>query len=377
MKKITLLTFLSIAFVSGMILISSCTKEGPAGLTGAQGETGATGTAGEDGINGTDGTAGCFACHDGGESQGMFAKTMQWEASTHANGGHYTYNVRDCGTCHTSQGFRANIEGTYDSNVEEPNPINCYTCHNIHDTYTGADLGFTTSTAVTLIQGSKVFDMGDANLCANCHQGRTETAELAVLGGPDVVITSSRYGSHYAPHANVLIGSGFAEFSGDASYGTNHEHGDGNANMTDGCVTCHMFPATGIEGGGHTMRVREYDAGEYVWDNDDYEEGDEYGDIMDGGCVACHADQDMDDYVDPLQAEVKLLLAELQVLLDASGIRAAGDRSVSGTYSPIVVGAFMNYYLLTKDHSYGVHNPIYTKAILNNSIDALEDFLAP
>jgi hypothetical protein len=31
----------------------------------------------------------------------------------------------------------------------------------------------------------------------------------------------------------------------------------------------------------------------------------------------------------------------------------------------------MNYILILKDHSYGVHNPTYVKALLTNSIASL------
>ena len=172
MKKFTLLTFISVAFVSAMILMSGCTKEGPAGATGA---TGPQGPKGEDGINGTDGTAGCIECHD--NTQKMFGKTIQWEASTHATGGNFERNNRDCAVCHTSQGFLGSLDGSYDPDGEQeiknPNPINCYTCHDIHNTYTPADYDLTYTDSFVPLMGGDAVDFGNSNLCAKCHQGRS------------------------------------------------------------------------------------------------------------------------------------------------------------------------------------------------------------
>ena len=116
MKKFAFLTFLTTMIVFCIIAISSCTKEGPQGPAGTNGTNGVDG---EDGIDGQDGTAGCITCHN--NDQGMFAKTIQWEASTHANGGNFERNSTSCGSCHTSQGFLENMgTGTVAASVANP-----------------------------------------------------------------------------------------------------------------------------------------------------------------------------------------------------------------------------------------------------------------
>lgn len=354
MKKFTLFTFLATAFVSGVILMSSCTKEGPMGQTGAQGPQG---PAGEDGINGTDGTAGCIECHDGGESQGMFAQTVQWEASVHATGGNFDRSTfADCGTCHTSQGFLANLAGTFSNPINNPNPINCYTCHNIHDTYTPADLALTTTAAVTTMQGGEVFDFGKGNLCANCHQART-VSPMPVEDGDDVTITSFRFGGHHGPQANIFIGSGLVEFSGTESYGTNHQHG--TSAMTDGCVSCHMQNATGAKAGGHTMSMRADDHGELV--------------LYTNMCADCHGTEDMEQVTEDFQAEIQDLLDQLKDALITAGVYDDGTHGhegyvVTGVQPANAAAAFLNYQMVLEDRSLGVHNPIYVKALLKNTL---------
>jgi hypothetical protein len=361
MKKLTVLTFLSIAFISGMILMSSCTKEGPQGATGATGETGA---AGEDGINGTDGTAGCVLCHDGGTDQGMFAQVNQWEVSVHAQGGNFERNYEDCATCHTSQGFLENLAtgtGEVAIPISNPNPVNCYTCHNIHDTYTPADLGFTTSTAPTFLQGGGSFDIGKGNLCATCHQART-VSPMPVMDGADVTLTSYRFGGHHGPQANVLAGVGFMNFEGEGLGGNFH-----GEIITDGCVTCHMAEAYGVQAGGHTMRM-----------NYEYHGSDA---VSLAGCTSCHGETDDDQdtlhqEIEDLQEEVEILLGALKAALIAvdmydDGSHGHAGYAVAGVQPANYAGAFLNYQMIEEDRSLGIHNPTFVVALLENTIAAI------
>ncbi len=357
MKK-TLFTFLSIAFVSGMILMSSCTKEGPAGATGAAGPQG---PAGEDGINGTDGTAGCVACHDGGTTQGMFARIIQWEASTHATGGNFERNGASCAQCHTSQGHREFIaNGTVAAAVSNPNPINCYTCHNIHDTYTAADLSLVGASGFTTILGDAV-DFGKGNVCANCHQSRPVTV-------PDLDVATftlgSRYGTHHGPQTQIISGTGLVKFDGDGYGGNLHMN-----TVTDACVTCHMAEAYGVQSGGHTMKMSYEYHGHDVYSL--------------AGCATaeCHGttadDKDsLTEKIDDLKAEVTGLLATLQGHLTTAGVLSATGSQKNGTFSSVYAAAYLNYQSVTEDKSLGVHNPTYVRALLNNSIDAVVAELA-
>ena len=360
MKRFTFLTFLTAAFLFSVLIMTSCTKEGAAGVDGvdgAVGPAGPQGIAGENGIDGTDGTAGCILCHDGGESQGMFTQVNQWEASAHALGGNFERNTGDCATCHTSQGFLANLAGTFDGTTENPNPINCYTCHNIHETFTPNDLALTTMEPVMLNINGDVIDLGKGNLCANCHQPRVPSP-MPEIGGADVTITSPYWGAHYGTQSITLAGTGLFEFPGSSSLGINtHEF-----TIEDGCVTCHMADAYGVQSGGHTMGITyAYHGADAVWD---------------AGCAQCHTSSaDLHADVERVQEDIHRLMDELALLLDAKGIlvSAGGNyRPTPGTYSADVAAAFLNWAMILKDGSYGVHNYNYAKGVLENTIEAMK-----
>lgn len=344
-KKSALLVF-SLAML--MVFAVSC--EGPAGPAGADGINGTNGT------DGVDANATCTECHD--NSQAIFAREIQWAASVHATGGNFERSEGECAVCHTSQGFLGNLDGSYDwtvtgAAISNPNPQNCYTCHDIHNTYTAADLGLNVTGAIALRNVTATVDFGKADVCASCHQGRT-VEPWPVVGGADITVTSSRYGVHHGPQANTFAGTGFF----DAGSGYTNPAMSHAGLITDACVTCHMAEPYGVQAGGHTMKMGYDYHGSLLLNTD--------------GCLACHSADDAVAKTNELQAEVQGMLDSLKTLLDAQGITAAGsDNSVSGTYNPIVAGACLNYKALTEDRSLGVHNPGYVTYILNSSIAAL------
>ena len=144
MKKIIrILSVLTLIVLTG----TSCQK----GDTGAAGAAGANG---EDGIDGANGTAGCVQCHTSDED--MQVKSGEWAVSAHVQGGHMMgyYASRDgCADCHSSQGYQEVVAtGIWDNPApDKPLPANCYTCHQIHETYTVNDWDFRVGDAVTLL----------------------------------------------------------------------------------------------------------------------------------------------------------------------------------------------------------------------------------
>jgi hypothetical protein len=86
------------------------------------------------------------------------AKLYQWEHSVHAIGGNNNHNATNCAICHTSQGFVERIAKDTNATlatVLDPLPINCYTCHQIHTTYTEADWAFTQDDPVKIWVGNR------------------------------------------------------------------------------------------------------------------------------------------------------------------------------------------------------------------------------
>lgn len=353
MKKLTFLSIFTLLVATTILVISGCTKDGPAGPAGTPG------TNGENGINGQSGTAGCVECHD--NNQTLFAMINQWEHSTHATGGNYERNGTSCAPCHTSQGFlerMATGEQVTAEAINNPNPINCYTCHKIHDTYTPEDWDFTYQNPVELWYGNDtkaMYDIGKSNVCANCHQGRV-VSPSPVVGSPDMyTVTSTRYGMHHGPVANMFVGSGGYEV------GSGYANSLHSTTVENGCVTCHMATAYGAQAGGHTFGV-----------------GYEYHgsvELNDAGCVACHTGG-VEDIVVERQAETNALLADLKQILMDLNILDEDDYVITSSSDPIILtadqaGAVINYQFVREDRSGGVHNPTYSKKLLENTIAAL------
>ena len=337
---------LSLMTIVALVVASSCTKEGPQGPPGKDGE---------DGIDGTDGTATCAACHD--NSEVVETKILQWGNSTHANGGNYERNSTSCAPCHTSQGFKERIltgEQETAETISDPANINCYTCHMIHDSYTASDWALRTTDPVTLwFDETITLDLGDGNLCAQCHQPRPGT--LPDVTNPDGTfeITSSRFGPHHGPQSTVLTGN--VMYLVGTGY-TNSMHKD----APDGCITCHMAEAFGSQSGGHTWKMG------YI-----YHDEPEYNLA---GCVSCHGtEDDALAAIEEWEVEFNDLTAQLGALLLAEGVITESGSAVAGTYTNNVAGACWNYRtLVVEDRSMGIHNPKFVKKILENSIASLQ-----
>lgn len=353
--KIFFATLLSFALA---LSFTACEgDQGPIGPAGPEGPTGPGGPIGETG----EGVQNCKDCH--GSNQLITAKLFQWENSVHLLGGHYERNAASCAVCHTSQGF-LEVAGTgatsAGADVEEPLPINCYTCHMVHQTYTDADWALTVSDPVTFWVKGETADIGTGNLCLNCHQARIPNPEIPEPGVDGMAsVTSSRYGPHHGSQGVMFTGNSAYEVPGDEPY-VNSAHT--NLLSEKGCVTCHMAAATGgRDAGGHTFRVESVD-----------------GELNTNGCIQCHTDAgELETLVEDTQAEVADLLTQLGTRLFELGIlRADLELANASSSAPleltnVQLGALWNYQYVREDHSFGVHNYKYASALLKNSLAAL------
>ena len=347
MKKFNVLSMLfSVAVVASLIVVSACTKEGPAGPAGADGE---------DGIDGKDGNATCGVCHD--NSEAVEIKIAQWGGSRHAIGGTNFENRTTCAPCHTSQGFKEVVNTTNTAtaaDIADPNNINCYTCHKIHDTYSVDDWSLRKTEQHTFWLTGTTFDFGAGNLCAQCHQPRTSYA-IPDVNNPEGIytVTSTRFGPHYGASSAILAGQAVYAV-GDGLNLSSH-----STDITDACVTCHMASAIGYNAGGHSFKVY-----------DDVEGG-----INVAGCQECHPDAEAETLVEEFQPEIIALSDSLGVLLEAAGIYNPAGTSgyaIKGDFTNRVAGAYWNWAMVHYDWSNGVHNPKFVKKLLENSIESLQ-----
>ena len=334
-------------------MLSACAgAEGPQGPPGPEGADGAAGPAGPEGADGAEGpqgeagTAGemaeltCTECHN--DTTELTGKAESWEESLHGNGEATAYagGRAACAGCHSGGGFSAAIAaGVNNAEAQEsadPNPSrpDCRACHQIHTSYTGDDWALETTDPVALLAfEDTTFDGGEGNLCANCHQPRRQIDET--VDGM-IEVTSTHWGPHHGPQSAMLLGiAGAGEVEGSPS---------AHATMVeDTCVSCHMG-----EGDIHTFEPNV------------------------AACQGCHADiEDFD--VNGLQTDVQAMLDELEPALRAKGLLDEEGTMVVGSYPEAEAAALWNWiYINLEDKSLGVHNPAYTKGLLEASLEALK-----
>ena len=382
-------TLFVVVFVVLALFFIGC--EGPAGEDGSDGTNGIDGIAGSDGGNGTDGgdgadgadgTVTCFQCH----ATEIFEQARyDFVESQHSSGDiavSYAGGRGSCSRCHSHEGFVAFANEESSHNIANPSAWECGTCHTLHDSFTSVDYNLRMTTAASifddgtfLLKGEALMDLegGDA-LCANCHQSRRsgptdQGGNMVDVDDDDIdetlvpegwfFISSSHYGPHHGAQANTLVGAGFAEPEGPTAY----PDANSSYHMAAGCTGCHM-----------------------------YDNSHSFAPSLDA-CNECHATTDFN--YGGVQDDVEELLEELKVLLAAAGAIAeshdvtfeldpetgdivevqpvAGFHPVVGIYPLPVAEGFFNWTGLEEDRSLGVHNPKYVKAVLKNSIKAIEE----
>jgi len=306
----------------------------------------------------------------------LFAKQLQYGTSQHRNGDTWT-RTGSCSRCHTHEGFVAFAETGEEISATNLAPINCRTCHQIHNTYTDADYALTTTAPVALVSGDEgqVLDLGGAaNLCATCHQARNilDRSDIpVVLDGADVTITSTRYGFHHGPIAQTIGNTGAFAFTGDATIPTSNFH-------VQDCTLCHMAEVEGgVESGGHTWRMA-FGAEGAVEQNTN-------------GCnvEACHGAGGIESFDQSgTQTAVQDLLVQIETILVEQGIKAAlspapydeetlSPYAVAGTYPANLVAALANWQLFAEDWSFGAHNSRYARRVLANTLQYLQTLAPP
>lgn len=344
MKIKTLFRLLTIAALV-LFVIPSCVKEGPAGMDGVDGTNG---TDGADGAAGADGTAFCMDCHTDSKVAEI---TSDWSSSNHAIGTSFAYagGREDCSRCHSGDGFTTFIKTAAADTVTSTTPITCGACHSHGNSDiptfqddNGDPVYIRTTAAVSEIidEGNTIDLGGPSNLCVNCHQARTGYPEADTDG--NFAITSTHYGPHHGPQGNMIVGAVGYKFAGSVDYPATGNTATKHAEA--GCVTCHMYEASDYPS--HTFAPNV------------------------NACAQCHGDvTDFD--IDGVQTEVTGLLTTLESKLEEKGVMASGT-VVPGTYEVTLARAYYNYILCEEDRSEGVHNPDYIKALLQNTIEALQ-----
>lgn len=367
MKNFNLVSVLMI-FVGSFLLVQ-CTSEPIEGPPGA---------------DGAEGTASCIACHSDTHRAPIYdAYLLSFHSKGLTEGAvEYAGARSSCAECHSHEGFRdfqdngftsptgyygysepellINDNGTpndptddypelddygqpiYTNNpVPFVTPIGCTTCHDTHISFDfendGQDYALRGIDPIALMTDDTMIDYIDgSNNCINCHQPRRTGPEDDGTG--NFTITSSHWGPHHGPQATLLEGIQGAEIAGSTPYPA-----DASAAHRTGstCISCHMGATTNGTDGLHTFIP------------------------TDNACTGCHTNGiPADDF---LSAD----MATLAALLEAAG-PVHDDHPVPGSYPIVEAQAAWNYLFVLEDASNGVHNPGYAKALIKNSIEALQ-----
>jgi hypothetical protein len=401
--------------------MSGC-KEGPTGPAGKD--------ASESTLEGFAPGIKCATCHnpDLDTTYRVLTKEVQYEASSHFEGGNFARNSFDCAGCHTNEGFLERYSKGFTNETFNPiapsgpicnqgypnaSPPGCFTCHSPHSraNFTVRDSSVVNIFTLVAGQTTKQWNSSNAsNLCVKCHQPRMTSTFMWKSGTtpaswqPDpsktnttdtAKIYTSRWNNHVSGEpTQTLLGFGGVEIPGPTPY-NNSYHTTLVGMRTLGCEDCHMATVNSSnQNGGHTFWVRYLASGST---SPSYNVN---------GCnvTGCHSSSPVStsNASDPHWAQVRneiiaktSQLASMMmdttitkkwslpqsgkavpwVTLTASAV--TGDSTWSANASslqPLVIfpaskaSALWNLQQIQYEKSHGIHNYKYVKALLDNSI---------
>lgn len=372
---------LNLLVVATSFMFFQCTSE----YTPIAGADGIDGVDGVDGIDGSNADAAlCITCHASSHLNPIIDAVA---SSGHGSGGSWARGTStSCAQCHNNEGyldylsgrfFKTDDAGDYLEDVNgDPiptvnpdgyavsNPISCTGCHDSHRSFDfendGNDYAVRNIDPVKLdldptividFSSSSADPLGLSNACITCHQPRTSYAIPA--GTADVTITSQRYGPHHGPQATLYEGVMGANIAGSTGYPgvASSAHRTGAS-----CTSCHMGESTEVTEGGHTWMPSV------------------------NSCVTCHDSmteipEGISGFAEDFQT-LHDLLFNAGYISESGYVQGAAGGNASSS-NPLVVPvavaqAIWNYKTLAEDKSNGIHNPEYTRALLANSLEALE-----
>ena len=106
--------------------------------------------------------------------------------------------------------------------------------------------------------------------------------------------------------------------------------------------------------------------------------------VLVAGCIDCHTENEAHQITEEFQVEIHMyldslgsMLMNMNILSEAGYLLGQDGENNASSDNPAVLeadvmGAFFNYKMIEEDRSGGVHNPKYAKALLVNSIEALQ-----
>lgn len=333
----------------------------------------------------------CMECHN---RQVVDQKRAEFEHSEHFHGEAFEEGSRTaCAPCHSQQGFLYAVENSIPANnymtdaqtASLPGRLDCITCHNkIHTTYTFEDFALTTTEEVPMVMwaGAKTlnFENETSNLCAKCHQPRQVSGTggvinyTALVSSPTETYNMSpinyRTGVHYGTEAAMHAGEGAIEFG--TGYDRDHPHNTGAS-----CATCHMAEPLALSGG-HSFIVNFNGcnvSGCHSSMNQQALNGfnAQFDELMEELADAINAIGGGNNLFqrDPADNEYHGYVDIYDATANPTGYWGAPGNPAFPALTNAQFGAILNFQLLNRDGSHGIHNPGYMLRLLENTIESL------
>jgi len=296
----------------------------------------------------------CALCHDSGT---RYYRPMQWKLSGHSR--QVKEERSGCANCHSGIGFVDKLDGMNDTLVTRTYmPIGCATCHDPHDASNPKQVR--TVDPYMLID-STVVDFGMGNLCVNCHHARR--LGTAIVDSRVNNAATPRWDPHASPQADMVAGKNAFTFGQQAP---EPSHAIQVSNV---CVGCHMAAtptdandaAKFLQLGDHTFHMKTAAGAEHTEVCATC-----HGDINSFDDIMAEDDWDGDGSAEAVTAEIAGLMARVDNELPPAGPGFAVKNWWTGEQRR----AAWNYNFVKNDGSGGLHNPGYTKTILQAALGA-------
>ncbi len=276
--------------------------------------------------------------------------TEQWLNSAHAKPTESTIGRDGCVKCHDGKAF--SVQNDKAADITTPSGQNCLSCHSSY----GSELK---QKGQVSIPTKETFRSGTGALCMSCHNSNS----VPNISDP------RRTSPHYSAQADVLTGSGGIRISEDIQFNNTFGH----ISLDNSCADCHM-PMLEEGFRSHTFSMEN-----------------EYAHLT---CAKCHenvadfnirakADYDGDGTIEGMQDEVlglkNILYNAISEELDGGYFETsrgsivffnAQGQQLNEVSDEIYLAAY-NYYLIKNDGSKGIHNPLFTVHLLQQSYKIL------
>jgi len=332
-----------------------------------------------------------------GSDIAMASKTQQWQLSGHADADSEVFRHWDedlsvsdsCSRCHNTNGFGEFAMGQMTTSQLPLSTVGCTSCHNMFNLFGNAETRWddlATNPALEPVEfpsGDTATFNNSSNVCLGCHQGRSSGNDVdnaTPNGENDPLYDSYSFiNIHYYAAGATFFGSdvgGGYEYEGETYRGVNpwgvHTQLMGAEHLVD-CVGCHMN-ADDAEPEKHTFLPKVAD------------------------CSSCHpgstfptlANSPSNNFED-IEVLTTELLAAIEAYADGGGLPKVSPVQYDPSAYPYwfragvpaiypnryldfdfdMLTAAYNYQVALKDPGGYIHNGIYIKQLLHDSIVAM------